>query len=220
MKILILSLAALFFILLLLFLFSKVNLSLNLEKKQGQKPTMYFELSFLGGIIRIKKTLKSKTTKKKSNKKGHLLKDKESSKDEDSSFFKKVKSAYQTFCAFKHAYKNNSHKLRKAIYAKKINLHINYGSGNAASTGIITGAIWAGIYNVVSFISSVITIAEPKINLVPNYTEKQCSAKCECIITSRLANLIGAVLSIGISYLSFKRKNKKKIKNKKVKGGD
>ena len=214
MKILILSLIALFFIFLLTLLFLKVNLSLNFEKKQGEKPTAFFELSFFSGLIRIKKTLKSKNNKKKPNKKGHLLKDKQSLKDEDTSFLKKVKDGYQTFCAFKYAYKNNSHKLRKAIYAKKINLHINYGSGNAASTGIITGAIWAGIYNVVSFISSVITIAQPKINLVPNYTEKQCSAKCECIITSRLANLIGAVLSMGISYLSFKRKNKKKRKSK------
>ena len=215
MKILILSFIAFFFVFLLILLFSKVNFSLNLEKKQGEKPVAYFELSFFRGLIRIKKILKTKNNKKKPNKKDHLLKDRESLKDEDSSFLKKVKDAYQIFCAFKHAYKKNSHKLRKAIYAKKINLHINYGSGNAASTGIITGAIWAGIYNVISFISSVITIAQPKINLVPNYTEKQCSTKCECIITSRLANLIGAVLSMGISYLAFKRKNKKKIKNKK-----
>ena len=101
------------------------------------------------------------------------------------------------------------------MFAKKINLHINFGTGDAAHTGILTGAVWAGIYNVIAFISSVIRIAEPEINIIPAYNEKLCTLKAECIINTRVVNLINAVAGIGISYLIFKRKQKSKIK-----GGD
>lgn len=205
MKIFLISLAAVVFAFAIILLFSKITLSFNAEKKKGKEIKTYFEICFLGGLLKIKKSVKGKKANKKlvedSVKKSEIVK--------EDTFFQKVKEAYKTFCAFKYAYKSNSGKVRKAVYAKKINLHINFGTGNAAATGIITGALWSGIYNVVSFISRVITIAEPNINVVPNYDDKECSIKCECIITSRLVNLIVAVAGIGISYLKFKRKNKK-----------
>ena len=94
-------------------------------------------------------------------------------------------------------------------------MHIDFGFGDAMTTGILTGALWTGIYNVISFIASVITIAEPNINIVPSYNQNKCSVKLECIITSRLANLIAVAVSLGISYLKFVRKQKT-IKKKHI----
>lgn len=208
MKIFLLSLATVAFVFLIILLFSKITLSFNAEKKKGKEFKTYFEVCFFGGLVKLKKSVKGKKANKKliedSLKKSEIVK-------EDTSFIQKVKRAYKTFCAFKYAYKNNSGKIRKAVFAKKINLHINFGTGNAATTGILTGALWSGIYNVVSFISSVITITEPNINVIPNYNEEECSVNLKCIITSRLVNLIVAAAGIGISYLKFIRKNNKEI---------
>ena len=207
MKMFFLILAIVIFVFIISLLFSKIKLSINAEKSKGQKLKIYYKIKFFGGLFSIKKSSKREAEK---------LKEKTSDiiKEEDIGFFEKVKKAYKTFCAFKYAYKNNSSKLKKAVYAKDINLHIDFGFGDAMATGILTGALWTGIYNVISFISSVITIAEPNINVTPNYNQDKCSVRLECIITSRLVNLIAVVVSVGISYLKFKRKEKLKTQKR------
>lgn len=211
MKIFFLSLAAVVFIFIVILLFSKMTLSFNAEKEKGKKIKTYFEIRWFGNFLKLRKSVKRSKDGKKPSK--HVFRKKSDVKD-DESFFQKVKNAYNTFCAFKKAYKSNSGKIRKAIFAKKINLHINFGTGDAMTTGIITGTLWSGVYNVLSFVSKLITIAEPNIDVIPNYNEEGYSIKCECIITSRLVNLIFAAAGIGISYLKFKRS--KKMKNNKI----
>ncbi len=208
MKTFFLILAIVILVFIISLLFSKIKLSFSAEKIKGQKLKIYYKIKFFGGLFSIKKSVKPHKKKQKE-------KQKEKRKEDDDGFFKKIKSSYKTFCAFKYAYKNNSSKLKKSIYAKKINLHIDFGFGDAMTTGILTGALWTGIYNVISFIASVITIAEPNINVVPNYNQNKCSVKLECIITSRLVNLIAVAASLGISYLKFVRKQKT-IKKKHI----
>ena len=199
MKTFFLILAIVIFVFIILLLFSKITLSFNAEKSKGQKLKTYYKIKFFGGLFSIKKSVKPHEKKPKE-------KVKEQTKEDDVGFLKRIKDNYKTFCAFKYAYKNNSLKLKKSIYAKKINLHIDFGFGDAMTTGILTGALWTGIYNVISFIASVITIAEPNINIVPNYNQNKYSVKLECIITSRLANLIAVAASLGLSYLKFTKK--------------
>lgn len=208
MKMFFLILAIVIPVIIIFLLFSKITLSFNAEKSKGQKLKTYFKIQFFGGLFSIKKSVK-KDVKKLQKKTSDII------KEDDISFFEKVKKAYKTFCAFKYAYKNNSSKLKKAVYAKKINLHIDFGFGDAMTTGILTGVLWTGIYNVISFIASIITIAEPNINVTPNYNQDKCSVRLECIITSRLVNLISVAASVGISYLKFKRKEKLKTQKKK-----
>lgn len=204
MKTFFLILAIVIFVFIILLLFSKITLSFNAEKSKGQKLKTYYKIKFFGGLFSIKKSIRT-----------HKKNPKEQTKEDDEGFLKRIKSSYKTFCAFKYAYKNNSSKLKKSIYAKKINLHIDFGFGDAMTTGILTGALWTGIYNVISFIASVITIAEPNINIVPNYNQNKYSVKLECIITSRLVNLIAVAASLGLSYLKFVRKQKT-IKKKHI----
>ena len=208
MRMFFLILAIVIPVIIILLLFSKITLSFNAEKSKGQKLKTYFKIQFFGGLFSIKKSVK-KDVKKLQKKTSDII------KEDDIGFFEKVKKAYRTFCAFKYAYRNNSSKIKKAVYAKDINLHIDFGFGDAMTTGILTGVLWTGIYNVISFVSSVITIAEPNINVIPNYNQDKCSVRLECIITSRLVNLIAVAVSVGISYLKFKRKEKLKTQKKK-----
>ncbi len=188
-------------------LFSKITLCLKLSKESGKKTILNFEISIFGKTVNIK-----------NKKKTHVKKKEESKKEpyDDMGFFEKTKLWYNNFLIFKEVYKKNSAKIRRTIHATKIHLDLSFGTGDAAKTGILTGAVWTGIYNVVAFISRFIRITEPKINVNPEFNARLCSFTGECIIKARVVNLIRVVVNIGISYY-FTRK---KYKNIKRKGGE
>lgn len=217
MKILAVSLLG-FLLLLLLFiiviLFVKTDVIVKAEKQSGQKIKLTLSLVLFGGLIKKNISL----TKDKSKKALARMHDKvpEPEAEENIKFFEKVKKYYKSFLAFKKAYRKNSHRLYKSIYAKKIVMNVDFGMGDAASTGFLTGALWAGIYNVISFVSRIIRICEPQVQVNPDFNSEHLSLSAECIISTRLANLMFAVVSIGISYFKLIRKTNKKIK----KGGD
>lgn len=195
-----------FFILLVaILLFSKMNLIIKAEKEAGHKVKLSLSLVFLGGLV--KKNISISHRKKGKTSLADKAKAKSAERENDVSFVERVKKYYHSFIAFKKAYSKNSHRLYRSIYAKKISLNIDFGAGDAASTGILTGSIWAGIYNVIAFCARIIRISEPKINVNPDFNAAKLALRGECIISTRLANLIFAVVSIGISYL-------KNIKNK------
>ena len=207
-----------FLLLLLLFiiiiLFVKTDVIVKVEKQKGKKLKLTLSLVLFGGLIKKNISL-TKTKNKKALARMH---DKvpESGAEEDTKFFKKLKKYYKSFLAFKKAYSKNSHRLYKSIYAKNIAINVDFGMGDAASTGILTGALWAGIYNVISFVAGIIRICKPEVQVNPDFNSEHLSLSAECIISTRLANLMFAVVSIGISYLRLIRKSNKKIK----KGGD
>jgi len=191
---------AVLFLILALVLLVKVTVVFNFKKQKGEDATVALQLRFFGGLFKKNIPLDQKKDKHKDSKK--------SKEDSDLKFFEKVKKYYSDFLTFKSVYNENSKRIRKSVYAKKINLDINFGLGDAARTGIATGYAWAGIYNVVAFVAKIIRIKEPKINITPCYNELKCDASCECIITARPVNLIITALGLYKSY--------KKIINKKI----
>lgn len=190
-------------------LLAKITVKLNFLKQRGKKPTVSFEVLIFG------KPFKKQMVKMKKSR----VKKQEESKEEscdDISFLKKTKLWYNNFLIFKDVYKKNSTKIRKTINATKIHFNIEFGTGDAAKTGILTGAVWAGIYNVISFISRLIRITEPKVNVSPEFNQRLCSFDGECIIKARVVNLIRVILSVGISYYFVSKKYKKKAANNYV----
>ena len=185
---------AVFLILAALILFVRAKLVFSFKKQKGEDAVMSFQLRLFGGLIK-----KNISFNKKEDKPTNYQNEKELK------FFEKVKKYYNNFLDFKAVYGENSKKIRKTVYAEKIHLDISFGLGDAAKTGIATGSAWAGIYNVVAFVSKVIRIKEPNITLTPEYNEFTCNASGECIITARPVNLIITAYGIYKSY--------KKIKN-------
>ena len=188
-------------LLLVIVLFTKVTVVGKFQKKKGEKSTYSLDLMFFGGLI--KKDLLSIKQK-------HSKKHDDTKNQDDLKFFDKVKKNYKKFLDFKKAYSKNSRKIRRAICAEKIYLNVDFGVGDAAKTGIATGGVWAGIYNVISFVASIIRITEPKINVNPLYNELKCEIDSECVIKSRPVNLLIAVAGFGITYLKLKKNKKEK----------
>lgn len=215
LTVILLIILALVFFLTLVFLFSKARVTIIFTKKNGEKSKTGLSVAVCGVLIKKDITRFLNKKKKPSGKK-----DKQTTDDKDeTTFFSKAKNYYNTFLDFKKAYNKNSKKVHKGVHAEKIKISINFGTGDAAQTGILTGTIWAGVYNVIAFVSKIITVSQPFVDVIPAYNEQKCELKGECIITCRLANLIGIVVSIGMSYLKIS-KERKNIKKAAIKYGN
>ena len=91
-----------------------------------------------------------------------------------------------------------------------IYIRIKYGTGEAALTGMIYGAIWAFVGNVYSLLCRFFRVEFPTIELEPVFDGKALEIEAEGIITTKLVHIINAV------YRSYKLYSK----HKKQKGAE
>lgn len=201
----ILAILAFIFLTFIFLLFTKARIYLSFGKKKEQKFKISVSLSLLGGLIKRDLPLESKGSPK------DKAQGEAKEKEDELKFFDKVKKHYGTFLDYKEIYEKNFHKIHRSIHAEKTELNLSFGTGDAASTGIATGAVWAGIYNVVAFVSRIIRITEPRIAVTPLYNELRCEFDGKCIISARIVNLILLMVSIGIKIRKINKKEKAAI---------
>ncbi len=194
-----------FVILLILILFIRINLCVTFSKKLHSKTRFFINLEFFGGRIKKKIDLAKKAKKETEA----IEKDIESVK---LSFKEKVKKYYHTFKLIKGTWDKSKLSVRKRILLKKTSLSVTFGTGDAAHTGILTGILWAGIYDVIAFISKFIRVTQPEICVNPIYDEESLEIKGECILTLSLANIISIITRLSLNYFLVKRKLRKKEK--------
>lgn len=191
-----------FLICLVILLFAKIKVTLSFSKKENRKLRTRLDISVLG--FKLKKEIRKAKKKKGKNQ----LSQKDNDKEDDMSFFEKAKKYYTLFLVFKDIYKKNSRKIRRTVCFDKIWLGVEFGLGEASKTGVATGGVWAGIYNVIAFAARIFVVSEPKVEVTPLYNEQRCELEGECIISARLANLIVTLVSVGISYYFISKKHK------------
>lgn len=188
-------------------LFARLRVCITAEKKDGEK-AVFDAAVYLPGGIRLSNTSDKKKKNKKTDKKTKPKKtDKNAEKKE--SFSDKAKNFYRTFTELKYTYKLSKRRIRKNILCDKIFLDISFGLSDAAKTGMTTGALWAAVYNITGFLSRIITLRQPEINISPVFDGKHLEFKAECIFIARGVNLINIMASLGVNYLKSKRKLKK-----------
>ena len=191
-------------------IFVKLRLKIRVYKEPVMKTTLEASLETMGGLI--KKYLSSsglpKAKKKKS--KAHTQ---TSATQNDQSTKQKVSSYYSTFCRIKRVFMLSKHKVRKNILVEKLRLKVDFGLDDAAHTGIATGAVWAGIYNAVAFVSHIARLNEPEITVNPDFENEKLAFDGECIIVLRLANIINILIITGFNYFTQKNKEKAAINN-------
>lgn len=191
-------------------LFVKFKICISVRKKDGKKPKTDISIYLPGGIkITNFDNKKSKKTKKK-DKNNKPKNKKDETKYSDKNFFEKAKNAYKLFNEIKCTYSLSKKKIKKKIVADKIILNLNFGLSDAAKTGIATGTLWACVYNILGFISKIITIGTPEINITPIFEKKYIEFESECIFTARGVNLISIIASLGINYIKVRKNNKNK----------
>ncbi len=95
--------------------------------------------------------------------------------------------------------------MRDKIEFSGIYVRVKYGTGDAAITGMIYGAIWSFIGNVYGFLCKFFRIKFPKVELEPQFGGKAFEIEAEGIITTRLVHIIIAAIRSGKNILKRKK---------------
>ena len=200
-------------ILSLLFIKAKVILEYN----KG-----YFRVIFRSGLIRFsidsdkidKLTSKRKDSKKEEKPEEEKKPDgEEKSKDEiapHEKFFDKVNALKEKYLSLKTVANIFLRCVRYKINFSEIYIRVHYGTGDAPSTGMLYGAVWALIGNVYAFICRYFYMSFPEVDLDADYNKKVFEAELKGIITVRPVHIIIAVLRSLKAYRNHKKSKKEK----------
>ncbi len=86
-----------------------------------------------------------------------------------------------------------------------IYVRVRYGTGEAAITGMVYGAIWSLVGNLYSFLCRFFRVEFPKLELEPVFNEKAFEIEAEGIITTKPVHIITAVLRSAKIYKEHKK---------------
>ncbi len=206
MKIIGLIVLSLFVLLLGFCLFVRVRLIFAFDKPRGGKGNFSANIELFGG--RFRKSLISPSSSEVTREDDK----KQSEASEDVAFTDKLQKFYQAFVRVRHIWLNSKSKVRKNVFAEKISLDVKFGLDDAAATGLAVGTVWAGVYNVIAFLASVIRISEPEVNITPIFDDELVEAKAECILSFTSTNIISVLIALGFNYFIINRKLSKKEK--------
>jgi hypothetical protein len=85
-------------------------------------------------------------------------------------------------------------------------IRVKYGTGDAAITGMVYGAIWGLVGNIYAFLCRFFKIQFPTLELEPVFGSKAFEIEAEGIIETRLVHIITAVLRSAKLYFKHKKK--------------
>lgn len=102
-------------------------------------------------------------------------------------------------------------KFLKKIHIKKLEWHSQLGIGDAAHTGLITGAAWSIKGGVVGLLSQYMKLKEvPVVTITPEFNQFCSRTKFQCIFQFR----IGQAMFAGIQFIKYWKGGRPKLKNK------
>ena len=161
-----------------------------------------FRITFRSGLIKI--SLNTEAIKKISGKKKKQETPEEKSEEPHEKFFDKIRAIKEKYLEIKTVADMFLRCMRYKISFSEFYIHVRYGTGDAASTGALYGAVWALIGNVYSFICRYFYISFPEVNLEPDFNKKMFEPMLRGIITVRPVHIIIAVLRSLRAYRQHK----------------
>ncbi|MGM0874910.1 MAG: DUF2953 domain-containing protein [Bacillota bacterium] len=99
----------------------------------------------------------------------------------------------------------------KKIRIKKLDWHSQLGIGDAAHTGILTGAAWTIKGSVIGLMSQYMKLeTRPVVTITPEFNQFCSRTKLQCIFHFR----IGQAMFAGIRFIKYWKGGRPKLKNK------
>lgn len=180
-------------------LFAKIKIIFEYKKYPGEK--LYTDIRVSYGFIKLDK-LVSKSISKASEKKS------DSSKNKDMTLIKKIKSYTQTFRILKTVYSKNRWFIRKRLLIDPLKFHLKFGFGDAAATGIMTGAINTMLYWMLSFLDRIGTVKNHYFEVVPVFESRGFASEARGSITLRMINILTIAVRLYLTYKKTIKTNK------------
>jgi len=191
-------LAFLIGIILVAVLVIKVRIVFEFSKTHGDKARNSIRITFFGEKVGF--DLKDFSWKSKKNK--------EEKVEKDEKFLDKIKGYIKTFKILKEVYSKNKYFIKERMVLENTNVSVKFGLGDAAITGIATGAVWTLLYNMLAFLSCIGTVRDHNFEVEPVYNESGFSMDINGIISFRLINIIRVVLKLVRTYHAVIKVNK------------
>lgn len=178
----------------------KVRIVFEVTKVKGEAFKNSIRITFFGGKVGF--NLKDLTYKNKS--KTDVKKEKN-----DEKILDKIKNYMKTFKILKEVYSTNKFFIRDRLVLEDTKAYVKFGFGDAAVTGIATGAVWSLLYQILAFLSSIGTIRDHDFDVVPVYNERGFCLNVNGIISFRMINIIRVVLKLVRTYRKIIRETNK-----------
>ncbi len=118
-------------------------------------------------------------------------------------FIKKIKEAY---CITKDEIKNVFTKASEEITFNEVLFDVVFDTGNAAKTGIMTGAVWTGSTFLIKIIDEIFGVNKVNVNVTPYFSSKCFNIHVKSILRLKLVNIIIIVVKILKIINIFKEK--------------
>lgn len=164
------------------FIFFPMKFGIN-YKKNAETEKFYVYASFFGILIRFPINTNKGSKKKKTKK----------TKKTDFSFDTFRKNVDQLGEVVKKSKKELSAMLRyirKNLSCKNIDFYINFGTGDAAKTGITTGAVWTSGTLLLKIVDELIGIKKINMQVNPDFTQKKFEIYVKTILIMRPIHFI------------------------------
>ena len=115
---------------------------------------------------------------------------------------------FETYSQAIEIIKKISVKLRHKIKVTTLRVELEYGTGNAATTGMLYGGIWQMTGILYPIASRWVKIIYPTLDITPDFYSKRFDIEAQSIIKVRPAHIISAVFSplLGTAITYFKNK--------------
>ena len=179
-------------ILLILIMLLKVKIEFSYSDK---KLSVFFKMLFLKKKIRSNKKVKSTEKSRKAE-------------SEEALFTDRLIKAQEKIRHFYDIHTKLSQLTKKYFNVEKFEVNIDVGTGDAATTAISVGALWAVVYNFIGALGMLIYIDNPEVEILPNYKETRFKTNARCILSCRIVHIIFIIISFLINNKTYRRKKK------------
>lgn len=185
-----------FLVLILILIFAPLRI--DVEYRNG-KLNLKIKCAFIK--LRLKDILK----KKKQNVKKARHDGTKSETEAEAVGLKKIKKLHTSFNEVKKPLDEALKFIRGRVKFENIYVRIRYGTGNAAATGLIYGAVWALTGSIYAFLCRYFCIEFPRIEQEPIFNGKAFEAEIEGIIVTKPVHIINAAVRILRVYLKYNK---------------
>lgn len=118
----------------------------------------------------------------------------------------KRKNPVETIKQLIRAYRENRTVIRRIfrrIHIKELNISVYPATGDACSTGILTGLVWTLIGGIDALLACHARVDKRNIMVTPEYASEKTRADASCIIRMKIVNIIVIVILIK-RYIALK----------------
>ena len=159
--------------------------------KTANKQKLYIYVSIFGILLRIP----IRNSEKKPDKSKKRIPKKRKEKDSETSFTfqtfrENVDTLFEVFQACKKELSDMLSYVRNHLSCQEMDFRIAFGMGDAAKTGITTGAVWTSGTMLLKVIDSFIGIEKVHMDVYPDFNNKRFEISTKAILVMRPIHFI------------------------------